>query len=96
MDMIEVGDMVTVHKPVLDDNGDSDGLYWNPDMDCYDGKTGIVSDVDENGFSFRIDGFDSFDEDFYFWSSWSFRPSWVVKVTDEIMVSSMSVDELFE
>lgn len=95
---IKVGDVVTVHKPELDANGKNAGLYWNPDMDCYDGQTGRVSHADESGFSFNIEGFGSSDGDITW--NWSFRPSWVVKVTDEatneIMVSSMGVDELFE
>lgn len=93
---IREGDLVTVHKPVLDANGENDGLYWNPDMDCYDGQTGRVHNVNESGFSFNIEGFDAC-EDGCKWD-WSFRPSWVVKVEDakdEIMVSSMDVDELF-
>lgn len=93
--VIRVGDLVTVHKPVLDANGENEGLYWNSDMDCYDGRTGRVSSVDKSGFSFRIEGFSSRDGGFGY--GWSFRPSWVVKAEDtkdEIMVSSMGVDEL--
>lgn len=94
---IREGDLVTVHKPVLDANGENEGLYWNPDMDCYDGQTGRVSNVGDGGFAFSIEGFGSPEGDITW--EWSFRPSWVVKVADEttneIMVSSMDVDELF-